>query len=39
MRTVKEPEIRKNEILDAADTLFAQKGFDNTSIRPPRLPG
>lgn len=31
MRTVKEPEIRKNEILDAADTLFAQKGFDNTS--------
>ena len=30
-RTVKEPEIRKNEILDAADTLFAQKGFDNTS--------
>ena len=31
MRTVKEPEIRKNEILDAADTLFARKGFDNTS--------
>lgn len=31
MRTVKEPEIRRNEILDAADALFAQKGFDNTS--------
>lgn len=31
MRTVKESEVRKNEILDAADELFAQKGFDDTS--------
>lgn len=31
MRIVKEAEERKNEILDAADTLFAQKGFDGTS--------
>ncbi|MGE5677914.1 MAG: TetR/AcrR family transcriptional regulator, partial [Pseudomonadota bacterium] len=31
MRIVKEAEERKNEILDAADSLFAQKGFDGTS--------
>lgn len=31
MRILKEPKIRKNEILDAAEELFAQKGFDNTS--------
>lgn len=31
MRIVKEAEERKNEILDAAGTLFAQKGFDGTS--------
>lgn len=31
MRTVKEAEERKNEILDAADELFSQKGFDGTS--------
>ncbi|HWQ31033.1 MAG TPA: TetR/AcrR family transcriptional regulator [Negativicutes bacterium] len=31
MRIVKEAEERKNEILDAADTLFALKGFDGTS--------
>lgn len=31
MRILKEPEIRKNEILDAAEELFAQKGFDGTS--------
>lgn len=31
MRIVKEAEERRNEILDAADTLFAQKGFDGTS--------
>lgn len=31
MRIVKEAEERKNEILDAADELFAQKGFDGTS--------
>lgn len=32
MRTIKEPTERKNEILDAAQELFTQKGFDGTSI-------
>lgn len=31
MRIVKEADIRKNEILDAAAVLFAEKGFDHTS--------
>ena len=31
MRTVKEAEERKNEILDVAESLFGTKGFDNTS--------
>lgn len=31
MRVVKEAGVRKNEILDAAASLFAKKGFDNTS--------
>jgi len=31
MRVVKDAEERRNEILDAADELFAQKGFDGTS--------
>lgn len=31
MRVVKEAEERKEEILDAAEKLFATKGFDNTS--------
>ncbi|NIK79890.1 AcrR family transcriptional regulator [Paenibacillus castaneae] len=31
MRVVKEAEERKNEIIDAADELFGQKGFDGTS--------
>ena len=31
MRIVKEAEARKEEILDAAEKLFAAKGFDNTS--------
>ena len=31
MRIVKEAEIRREEILDAAEKLFAAKGFDNTS--------
>lgn len=31
MRVVKEAEVRRNEILDAADRLFAEKGFDGTS--------
>ena len=31
MRVVKKPEERKNEILDAVDELFSQKGFDGTT--------
>ena len=31
MRVVKEAEVRKNEILDAAAVLFGEKGFDSTS--------
>ncbi|MEK3750972.1 TetR/AcrR family transcriptional regulator [Paenibacillus sp. FSL E2-8871] len=31
MRVIKKAEERKNEILDAADELFGQKGFDGTS--------
>lgn len=31
MRVVKKAEERRNEILDAADELFVQKGFDGTS--------
>ncbi len=31
MKSVKNPEDRRNEILDAADELFAQKGFDNAT--------
>ncbi|WP_110929891.1 TetR/AcrR family transcriptional regulator [Paenibacillus bouchesdurhonensis] len=31
MRIIKNAEERKNEILDAADELFGQKGFDGTS--------
>ena len=31
MRIVKEAEVRREEILDAAEKLFATKGFDNTS--------
>lgn len=31
MRVVKEAEIRKSEILDTAEKLFASKGFENTS--------
>ncbi|MCH1625466.1 TetR/AcrR family transcriptional regulator [Ferdinandcohnia quinoae] len=33
MRVVKEAEERRNEILDAADELFTQKGFDGTSTK------
>ncbi len=32
-REVKRPEIRKNEILDAARKFFFQKGFDQTSVQ------
>lgn len=31
MRVVKDAEVRKNEILDAAERLFGTKGFDGTS--------
>ena len=31
MRVVKEAEVRRNEILDAAEELFGSKGFDQTS--------
>lgn len=33
MRVVKEAEERRNEILDAADYLFVQKGFDGTTTK------
>ena len=32
MRVVKEADVRREEILNAADRLFGQKGFDGTSI-------
>jgi AcrR family transcriptional regulator len=32
MRVVKEPEVRKNEILDAAEKLFAAKGFEKATV-------
>ena len=32
MRIIKEADIRKNEILDAAGILFTEKGYDNTSV-------
>lgn len=32
MRTVKEPDVRKQEILDGAIRVFAQKGYDKTTI-------
>lgn len=32
MRIIKEAEVRKNEILDAAMRLFTEKGFDQTSM-------
>lgn len=32
MRRAKEPEIRRNEILDAAQKLFAEKGYANTTV-------
>ena len=33
MRIIKEADIRKNEILDAAGILFTEKGYDNTTIQ------
>lgn len=32
-RTVKDPDVRRNEILDAAQQLFARKGYDQTSVQ------
>lgn len=32
MRTVKEPDVRKQEILDGAIRVFARKGYDRTTI-------
>lgn len=32
MRVVKDPVVRKNELLDAAEHLFTTKGYDKTSI-------
>jgi len=32
MRIIKEPEVRKAEILDAAERLFAVKGYEATSV-------
>lgn len=32
MRIIKDAEVRKNEILDAAEALFSTKGFDGTTI-------
>ena len=32
MRTVKEPDIRKNEILDAAENLFTLKGYEAATV-------
>lgn len=32
MRVVKDPVVRKNEILDAAENLFTTKGYNETSI-------
>lgn len=31
-RTVKDPEIRKNELVDAAEDLFKEKGYSKTSV-------
>ncbi len=32
-RTVKDPDVRRNEILDVAQQLFLTKGYDNTSVQ------
>ncbi len=33
MRTVKKPDVRKNEILDAAEALFVKKGYAKATIQ------
>ncbi|MDR5586063.1 TetR/AcrR family transcriptional regulator [Clostridium aquiflavi] len=32
-RIVKKPEVRKGELLDAAERLFIEKGYENTSVK------
>ena len=32
MRRPKEPEVRKNELLDAAQKLFVEKGYAKTTV-------
>ncbi|MFP4016782.1 MAG: TetR/AcrR family transcriptional regulator [Halanaerobiales bacterium] len=32
VRISKDPDVRMNEILDAAEKLFAEKGYDNTTV-------
>lgn len=32
-RVVKKPEVRKDELLDVAEKLFIEKGYENTSIK------
>jgi AcrR family transcriptional regulator len=32
-RTVKHPEVRKRELIDAARKIFCEKGYEQTSIR------
>ncbi|WP_051599260.1 TetR/AcrR family transcriptional regulator [Metaclostridioides mangenotii] len=32
-RIVKKPEVRKNELLDVAEKLFIEKGYENTSVK------
>ncbi|MFO8110177.1 MAG: TetR/AcrR family transcriptional regulator [Thermoplasmata archaeon] len=33
VRTVKDPEVRKNEFVDAAEILFSKKGYESTSVK------
>ena len=32
-RTIKDPEVRRNEIIDVAQELFLTKGYENTSVQ------
>jgi AcrR family transcriptional regulator len=32
MRTVKAPEVRRQELMDAAETLFSERGIDDTTV-------
>ena len=33
VRTVKPPDVRRNEIVDVVQALFTSKGYDNTSVQ------